>query len=74
MGLNPRSHLKYVQKLFATKPMTQPNSENNVLENYLKACGFGLNSPDRAVRPPIKLTGDPVRDYIAIAGFGLKKP
>lgn len=50
--------------------MIQPNPENNVLENYLKACGFGLSSPDRAVRSPIKLTGDLVRDYIAIAGFG----
>jgi hypothetical protein len=50
--------------------MTQPNLENNVLENYLKACGYGLYLPGQPVRQQVKLTGDPVRDYIAAAGFG----
>jgi len=62
--------------------MTQETpSEKNPVQDYIKAHGFGLSSPDRAVRSsasalalsPIKLTGDPVRDYIAAAGFGLPK-
>ena len=62
-----------VHKLFAMTTMTEPNLENNVLENYLKACGYGLYLSGQPVRQQVKLTGDPVRDYIAAAGFGLPK-
>ncbi len=55
--------------------MTQETpSEKNPVQDYIKAHGFGLSSPDRAVRPPVVLTGNTAQDYINAAGFGLRKP
>lgn len=52
--------------------MTQPNpAAKQFIDDYLKACGYGLYLSDQPVRQPVKRTGDPVHDYIAAAGFGL---
>jgi hypothetical protein len=54
--------------------MTQETpSEKNPVQDYIKAHGFGLSSPDRAVRSPITRTGNAVKDYILACGYGLSK-
>jgi hypothetical protein len=56
--------------------MTQRTpSEKHLVQDYLKACGYGDFPPNSKVRPPVQKTGDAVQDYIKAAGYGLpKKP
>jgi hypothetical protein len=47
----------------------------NLVQEYIKACGYGVNSPASLVRPPVRKTGNVVQNYLAAAGYGLpKKP
>ena len=56
--------------------MTQETpSGKHLVQEYIKACGYGVNPPGSLVRPPIVKTGNIVQDYLAAAGYGLpKKP
>lgn len=50
---------------------TQPNpAAKQFIDDYLKSHGYGYCLPGQRLRPPVVLTGDPVKDYVAIAGFG----
>ncbi|MGL4621481.1 MAG: hypothetical protein ACRCZS_20880 [Chroococcidiopsis sp.] len=54
--------------------MTQLHkSGKEILDDYIRACGYGLTSPDSKVGPPVVRTGDAVKDYIAAVGYGSKK-
>ncbi len=55
--------------------MNQPNpAAKQFIDDYLKACGYGLSLPSSSVKQQVKQTGNPVQDYVAAAEFGLKKP